>query len=273
MGSTVAAMCPNWPANASIFTQVLAHFFTSRHHAGLMVKAAQTLAQISAALRQPRAQVDVYRDYNMLRQRYILKQAAGHFQLRDDDPAPLYGKTLLDAGCGESTIAEFLALSGADITAIDANPELLARAEASAAAFGAPIRFINARAEKLINSQQKFDVILALDLLEDTEDPAKLVWVLRQLLKPGGIVIFSHISRTPRAWLYHVLLSGYIYARTPRGSRSWWRFHTPAQLRRICAKAGLRLGNVQGLRFSASKQRWKNFSRPHPRYLATATAL
>lgn len=232
--------------------------------------ATQTFAQTLAALRRPRARGEVYRDYNTLRQRYIVKEAAAHFRIRDDDPAPLFGKTLLDVGCGESTIAEFLALSGADITAIDADAAKLAKAEASAASFGAPITFLNTRPEKLLNSLQKFDVILALDVLEESADPAKMLWVLRQLLNPGGLIIISHISRTPLAWLYHVLFSSYIYGRTPRGSRSIWRFHTPAQLGRLCRRAGLRLGHIQGLRYSKSKQRWKNSHRIRPRYLATA---
>lgn len=233
----------------------------------------QTLAQITAALRRPRARGEVYRDYNTLRQRYIVKQAAQHFKIRDDDPAPLFGKTLLDVGCGESTIAEFLALSGADITAIDADAAKLAKAEASAASFGAPITFLHTRPENLLNSLQKFDVILALDVLEETTEPAKLLWVLRQLLAPGGIIILSHISRTPLAWVYHVLFSSYIYGRTPRGSRSIWRFHTPAQLRRLCARAGLVLGHIQGLRYSKRAQHWESAANIRPRYLATATAV
>lgn len=233
--------------------------------------ATQTFAQTLTALRRPRARGEVYRDYNTLRQRYIVKEAAAHFRIRDDDPAPLYGKSLLDVGCGESTIAEFLALSGADIIAIDSDPKRLAKAEESAASFGAPITFMNTKPEKLLNSLQKFDVILALDVLEETDDPARMLWVMRQLLAPGGVIILSHISRTPLAWLYHILFSSYIYGRTPRGSRSLWRFHTPNQLRRLCNKAGLVLGHIQGLRYSKSKQRWKNSHRIRPRYLATAT--
>lgn len=237
-----------------------------------MAKPHQTLAQIAAHLRHPRALSDVYVDYNKLRQNYILEATARHFKVRDDDPAPLYGKTLLDAGCGESTIAEFLALSGAEITAIDANAAALAKAKQSAEAFGAPITFVQARVETLINSQRKFDIILALDLLEDTREPEKMLWVLRQLLAPGGIIIFAGISRTFKAWLYHIVVSGYVYGRTAPGSRSLSRFHTPAQLVAMCHAVGLNLTNVQGLRFSFSKERWKLSGKPHTRYLATATA-
>lgn len=229
-----------------------------------------SIAQISAALRHPRPRVDVYHDYNLLRQRYILERAAKHFNLRDDDPAPLYGKTLLDVGCGESPIGQFLALSGADITAIDSNPEVVALAEASAISFGAPITFHAVGPEKLLNNS-RFDIILALDVLEDAPDAAKLVWVLRQILAPGGLIIFSHINRRPSSWLYHILLSGYVYGRTPRGSRSFNRFHSPAKLAEMCRNAGLKLTHVQGLKFSFGKQCWVRSNSARTRYLAEVT--
>ncbi len=229
-----------------------------------------SIAQISAALRHPRARKDIYHDYNLLRQRYVLEQAARHFNLRDDDPAPLFGKTLLDVGCGESPIGQFLALSGADITAIDDNPTVLAQAEAAAVSFGAPITFHAVGPQKLLNTR-KFDIILALDVLEDTPDPAKMVWMLKQILAPGGIIIFSHINHTFRAWLYHIVLSSYIYGRTPRGSRSFRRFHRPQQLATLCHKVGLQLTHVQGLKFSLKRQTWKISANMRTRYLAVAT--
>ncbi len=228
-----------------------------------------SIAQISAALRHPRDRKDVYQDYNTLRQRYILAQAAKHFKLRDDDPAPLYGKTLLDVGCGESPIGQFLALSGADITAIDSDPKVVAQAEAAAISFGAPITFHAVGPEKLLNTS-KFDIILALDILEDAEDPAKLIWVLKQILAPGGLIIFSHINRNPKAWLYHILLSGYVYRRTQPGSRLFNRFHKPQQLASMCHKVGLKLTHVQGLKFSLKQQLWMTSHSARTRYLATA---
>ncbi len=231
---------------------------------------ALTIAQISAALRHPRARTDVYHDYNLLRQRYILERAAKHFNLRDDDPAPLYGKTLLDVGCGESPIGQFLALSGADITAIDSDPEVVALAEASAISFGAPITFHAVGPEKLLNNS-RFDIILALDVLEDSPDAAKLVWVLKQILNPGGLIIFSHINRRPRSWLYHILLSGYVYGRTPKGSRRFSRFHTPSKLAEMCRNVGLKVTHVQGLKFSITKQCWVRSNSALTRYLAEVT--
>jgi 2-polyprenyl-6-hydroxyphenyl methylase/3-demethylubiquinone-9 3-methyltransferase len=174
-------------------------------------------------------------------------------------------------GCGESTIAQFLALSGADITGIDVDLGSISFAETAAKAFGAPIHFIHAPVESLIQHTQKYDVILALDVLETVPDAPKLLWVMKQLLAPGGLIIISHITRSPKAWFMHVFLSSIIYRRTHRHSGDVRRFHTPRQLGKLCQKVGLTLTNVQGMRLSTSKHRWKLSPHVDTRYLATAS--
>ncbi len=232
--------------------------------------------QLMALLRNPPNIHPVYQAYNRLRQQYVVVQTMRHFKAREDDPAHLYQKKLLDVGCGEATIAEFLALAGAEITAIDPNPAALAAARASAEAFGAPVSFVRGRAEDLLRNGERYDVILALDLLESVPDPARMLWVLKQLLAPGGIIVVSVISRTWRAWFAHIFLSEYLYRRIPAGTRAYRRFFTPQQLAVMCKAHKLKLDNVEYLRFSSSRRAWieslPNSSRS-TRYLATLTGF
>lgn len=232
-----------------------------------------SLQSLLANILNPPARDEVYGRYNRTRQHYILHVTSRHFGMRDDDPAPLYGKTLLDVGCGTSTIGEFLALSGADITAVDPDCKALDAARASAERYGAPVTFLESRAEDMINGLAKYDVILALDLLEERMEPGKLVWVLKQLLNPGGVIVFSAISRTPKAWLLHKFLSEYVYRRVPRGSRRWGSFFTPAQLGELVARHGLKLDNVQGLTLNIAAGTWDLTPVADTRYLATATLV
>lgn len=223
--------------------------------------------QLATLLRRPPEVKPIYHAYNQLRQLYILEQTSRHFSARADDPAPLYGKKLLDVGCGESNIAEFLALSGAEITAIDPDPAVLAKAEASALAFGAPVTFLKTKAEGLVGQPFRFDVILALDVLEETPDAAKLFWVLRQLLAPGGLLIMSVINRSLFAWFLHIVLSSRVYGRTPLGRRQWKRFHTPATVTALAHKQGLVVADTQLLRFSLANQQWVPTRTGGTRYL------
>ncbi len=231
----------------------------------------QWIPALLRTLTSPPERARVYGHFNRVRQHYILQASVTHFGKRPDDPAPLLGMKLLDVGCGESTIGEFLALSGADITAVDPCSESLKKAKTSADQYGAPVIFVQSRVEDMLNSLSRFDIILALDVLESVDDAAKLLWVLKQLLNPKGVIIFSMINRTPKAWLVHKLLSEWVYQRSPKGSRHWTRFHTPRQLSALAAKVGLAMTGVEGLHFDVGTQRWTHSSAPDTRYMAVVT--
>ena len=240
-----------------------------------MPKPHQTLRQLLRIARQPRAASAVYEDFTRLQQVYILEHCAAHFGIRADDPAPLFRKKLLDVGAGQGVIAEFLALSGATITALEANHTAFTSAKARAQAFGMEnMTLLRQTPESLLPSLQTFDVIVVTDALTASPNAAKLLWVLKQLLAPGGLLIFSAIHRSPRAWVYHVLLgrwlSRWLYGR--RTAKGPLNVFTIPQLRQLCSRAGLTLSAVQGLRFSFLKQRWKKARTPQTRFLAIATA-
>jgi 2-polyprenyl-6-hydroxyphenyl methylase / 3-demethylubiquinone-9 3-methyltransferase len=235
-----------------------------------MPKPHQTLRQLLRIARQPRPAAAVYEDFTRLQQVYILEQCAAHFGIRADDPAPLFRRSLLDVGAGQGGIAEFLALSGATITALEADPKAFASAKARAEAFGMEnMTILRQTPESLLPSLQTFDVIVVTDALTNSTNPAKLLWVLKQLLAPGGLMILSAIQRSPRAWVYHVLLGRWLYRR--RKAKVNLNFFTILQLKQLCGRAGLTLSPVQGLRFSFLKQRWKKARTPQTRFLATAT--
>ncbi|MDD9912652.1 MAG: methyltransferase domain-containing protein, partial [Alphaproteobacteria bacterium] len=100
----------------------------------------------------------VHQGYNTLRQEYILDATRHHFKKRDDDPAPLFQMNLLDVGCGASPINSFLALSGADVTALDIDEKILKEAQTYADSIGTPIRFIHGKIEELLKEETQYDV-------------------------------------------------------------------------------------------------------------------
>ncbi|MFZ2620787.1 MAG: bifunctional 2-polyprenyl-6-hydroxyphenol methylase/3-demethylubiquinol 3-O-methyltransferase UbiG, partial [Alphaproteobacteria bacterium] len=163
--------------------------------------------------------------------------------------------------------------AGAEMTAIDSNAAVIEKAEAEAAAYGTPITFVHERVEDHVQSGEKYDVLLCLDVLEDVADPTKFLWSLRQLLKPQGVLILSAINRTPKAWFVHIFLSEYLLRRTPRGHRKYHRFYTPAQLRKVLATHNMALKTVQGMMFDPTLNIWRLTPAPDTRYLATVTSL
>lgn len=221
------------------------------------------------AIAHPPAVGDIYAAYDRLRQDYIWRMCVKHFNKRDDDPAPMLHKSLLDIGCGVSSIGEFMALAGAEVSALDPDLPALNQAEEHAKNRGTPVTFIPGRVEDMLKHASKYDVVICMDVMEYVDHLDKFLWVMKQLVNPGGLIILSTISRTPWAWFYHIFLSEYIYHRTPRGSRTYKQFRTPEMLQQQLAKHGLVLENIQPLKFDPMRGQWH----PHTygsRYLATA---
>jgi ubiquinone/menaquinone biosynthesis C-methylase UbiE len=103
---------------------------------------------------------------------------------------------LLDAGCGTgaSTAALLAAAPQAEIVAVDASGEMLARARAKP--WPSSVRFVHSRVEDLAGAgvHGPFDGILAAYLIRNLPDPDGQLRALRDLLRPGGTLAVHEYS-------------------------------------------------------------------------------
>src|SRR4028119_1584907 len=86
---------------------------------------------------------------NPVRLAYIRDRINQHWSLDEQSRRPLEGKTALDVGCGAGLLAEPLARLGAQVTAIDAAPELIEVARGHAAGQGLAIDYRAAAVEEI----------------------------------------------------------------------------------------------------------------------------
>ena len=93
---------------------------------------------------------------NPVRLGYIRDRVNQHWSLDEHSRRPLEGKTALDVGCGAGLLAEPLARLGAEVTAIDAAPELIDVAREHAARQGLEVDYRPAAVEDL---EGHFDLI------------------------------------------------------------------------------------------------------------------
>src|SRR5438105_14914377 len=89
---------------------------------------------------------------------------------------PFEGLRLLDIGCGGGLVAEPMARLGFAVTAVDADDQAIAIARAHAEATGLSIDYRIATAEwmageSMAGSGQRFDAVLALEIVEHVADP------------------------------------------------------------------------------------------------------
>ena len=136
---------------------------------------------------------------NPVRLKYIRDQIDQHWQCDECSRTPLAGKTALDVGCGAGLLAEPLARLGAEVTGLDASPELIAVAQEHARAGGLEIDY---RAGDVKELKDQFDLITCMEVIEHVAEPAAFVAALARRLAPGGLLILS----TPNATGWSKLL-------------------------------------------------------------------
>lgn len=198
-------------------------------------------------------------DINPLRVNYI------------DERARLAGKKVLDVGCGGGLLSEAMAQRGATVTAIDMGEGPLAVARIHLLESGLDIDYQKSTAEDFAEQNAgSFDVVTCLEMLEHVPDPASVIQALAKLVKPGGHVFLSTISRNPKAWLFAVLGAEHILRLLPKGTHDYEKFILPSEMARYLRAAQLDLRDMSGMSYNPLTGSYRLGSNVDVNYLAHA---
>src|SRR5687767_10756004 len=173
---------------------------------------------------------------NPVRLVYIRDMVDQHFGLDEHGFRPLEGKSALDVGCGAGLLAEPLARLGANVTAIDAAPELIEVARAHARGQRLEIDY---RAAAVEDVEGRFDLVTSLEVIEHVADPRAFVAALAGHLAPGGLKILSTPNRTAWSKLLTITLAEGL-GRIPMGTHDFDKFITPERMKGLLEDTGLR---------------------------------
>lgn len=191
---------------------------------------------------------------NPTRLAYIRERIEAHFgRLTGPDsvPAtPLKNLTLLDVGSGGGLICEPMARLGATVTGIDASGENIAVAQAHAAEVGLTIDYHATTAEALADTDQQYDVVLALEIIEHVADIALFYDALAALVKPGGLILMSTMNRTAKAFAMAIVGAEYVLRWLPRGTHDWNKFVKPSEMADSLVKRGFDAPEPMGIVYS-----------------------
>ncbi|MCB1531435.1 MAG: bifunctional 2-polyprenyl-6-hydroxyphenol methylase/3-demethylubiquinol 3-O-methyltransferase UbiG [Alphaproteobacteria bacterium] len=178
---------------------------------------------------------------------YIKEKICTHFERDAQSFTPFKKLSILDVGCGGGLVCEPMARLGADVTGADADAVAIEVAKAHAQESGLDITYENKPAEEL---NKKFDVVLALEIIEHVDHPEDFVQSCAKLVKPGGLVIFSTLNRTPKSFALGIVAAEYILRWVPQGTHSWKKFIKPSELSRMARAADLSPADIKGLMFN-----------------------
>ena len=204
---------------------------------------------------------------NPVRLGYIKRRICAHYTR---DPESLHSfddLNILDIGCGGGLVCEPLTRLGACVTGIDADPVAIDVAKEHAQISGLEIEYKNTMAESLLppptppqaggkeearplEGGEAYDIILALEIVEHVTNLEDFVSTCAKLLKPGGLLIFSTLNRTPKSFALGIVAAEYILRRVPRGTHHWKQFVKPSELAAAARQSGLTPQDITGLIFN-----------------------
>jgi 2-polyprenyl-6-hydroxyphenyl methylase/3-demethylubiquinone-9 3-methyltransferase len=163
----------------------------------------------------------------------------------------LAGKRILDVGCGGGILAEAMGSQGAQVLGIDLAERPLKVAQLHRMESGSGVEYRRVAAEALAAEMPgAFDVVTCMEMLEHVPEPASVVRACRDLVKPGGWVVFSTINRNAKAFLLAIVGAEYVLRLLPRGTHEYARFITPSELARACRDAGLGVADITGMTYN-----------------------
>lgn len=193
---------------------------------------------------------------NPVRLDYIVSQIAAEFGRDRRSLRVFEGLRLLDIGCGGGLIAEPMARLGAEVVGADAAEGNIAVARLHAEQQGLQIDYRATTAEALAEAGEKFDAVLALEIVEHVADPKAFIATCHDLLRPGGLAIVSTLNRTAKSFGAAIIGAEWIMRWLPKGTHEWSRFITPAELSEMASASGLNPVDARGMVFNPLTWNW-----------------
>jgi 2-polyprenyl-6-hydroxyphenyl methylase/3-demethylubiquinone-9 3-methyltransferase len=210
---------------------------------------AERFGELASDWWDPNGRSAMLHKLNPVRLKYIRDQIDQHWQWDECSRMPLEGKTALDVGCGAGLLTEPLARLGANVTGIDASPEVIAVARDHAAASGLQIDY---RAGDVQELGGRFDLITAMEVIEHVAEPAAFVRGLAKRLAANGLLILSTPNATGWSRLMMITI-GEGLGRIPKATHDFDKFITPERMKQLLGEASLKCLDVEGIAWSPTR--------------------
>jgi len=193
--------------------------------------------------------------FNPIRQEYLIDRIAQNFNLNVKDETPFKNLNIIDIGCGGGLLCEPLSRMGANVTGIDAAKTNIEVAKIHMKESGLEINYLNTKPENIYD--QKFDVVLCMEIIEHVEDVDFFIESCLNLLKPGGVIFFATINKTLKSFALAIVGAEYILRWLPIGTHEWSKFISPNDIINKVSKFYLKHIETKGVVFNPLFNKWK----------------
>jgi 2-polyprenyl-6-hydroxyphenyl methylase/3-demethylubiquinone-9 3-methyltransferase len=205
----------------------------------------------------PRGKMAVLHKFNPVRLAYIRDAACKRFGRSAKQLDSLKDLRILDIGCGGGILCEPMARLGASVLGADPAEKNIAVAKLHAAQSGLAIDYRVTTAEALADAGERFDIVLAMEVVEHVADVKLFVRRCAEMVKPGGLMIAATINRTMKSFALAIVGAEYVLRWLPRGTHQWDRFVTPDELEIAMELGGLTSTDERGVIYNLLADRWE----------------
>jgi 2-polyprenyl-6-hydroxyphenyl methylase/3-demethylubiquinone-9 3-methyltransferase len=205
----------------------------------------------------PRGKMATLHKFNPVRLAYIRDAACKRFGRDPKRLDSLKDLRILDIGCGGGILSEPLARLGAQVVGADPAERNIAAAKLHAESNGLAIDYRVASAEALADQGERFDIVLAMEVVEHVADVTLFVSRCAEMVRPGGLMVAATINRTLKSFALAIVGAEYVLRWLPRGTHQWDKFVTPDELEIAMERAGLASTDERGVIYNLLADRWE----------------
>jgi 2-polyprenyl-6-hydroxyphenyl methylase / 3-demethylubiquinone-9 3-methyltransferase len=217
-----------------------------------------------------RGRMAVLHRFNPLRLGVIKEAACRQFERDPIRLDALAGLRMLDIGCGGGILSEPLARLGAEVVGADPSQPNIEAAKLHAAEAGLAMDYRATTAEALADEGERFDVVLAMEVVEHVADLSLFVKRCAEMVKPGGLMITATLNRTLKSFALAIVGAEYLLGWLPRGTHQWDKFVTPNELEAALERHGLMVLDETGVTYDLIADRWQLSTDMDVNYMVTA---
>ena len=230
----------------------------------------ERFSRLASTWWDPRGPMAPLHKLNPVRLGYIRDKATAHFGRDPKKLDCLKGLRMLDIGCGAGILSEPLARLGAAMVGADPSEENIAVASAHAEDNGVEVDYRATTAEALAEANEKFDVVLAMEVVEHVNDVNEVVATCASMVKPGGLMVAATLNRTLKSFALAIVGAEYVLRWLPRGTHQWDKFVKPSELERAVEATGLNVTGERGVIYNPLADRWQLSSDMDVNYMLVA---
>jgi 2-polyprenyl-6-hydroxyphenyl methylase / 3-demethylubiquinone-9 3-methyltransferase len=207
-----------------------------------------------------------------LRLGWIRDAAARKFERNVKSLNCLSGLRVLDIGCGAGLLCEPLARLGAQMIGVDPSASNIAAAKLHADRGHLAIDYRCTTVEQM-DARERFDIVLAMEVVEHVSDIGLFLSRCAAMLKPGGMMVVSTLNRNWKSYALAIVGAEYILRWLPRGTHQWEKFVTPDELAKYLLDNRLVVTGESGVVYSPFLDRWSLSSDMDVNYMVVAEEM